>query len=151
MISKDELLQGRDKKYPAEYTQEVSDNLDKLLPLLNQIRAAWAKPMRVNSGWRPAAVNASVPGAAAKSKHTEGLAADISDVDGSLWAWVLQNLDLMQKLGIYLEDRRWTPTWVHFGFGPPKSGKRIFIPSAAKALAPDNWDGKYDNAKYDKP
>lgn len=149
MISKDELLQGRDKQYPNDYTQQVSDNLDMILPLLNQIRIAWGKPMKVNSGWRPTSVNSKVPGAAPTSKHTQGLAADISDVDGSLWAWVLQNLDLMQKLGIYMEDRRWTPTWVHFGFGPPASGKRIFIPSSSPALAPSNWDGQYDH-KYDK-
>ena len=31
MITKDEILMGRDKKYPEEYTKEISDNIDKLL------------------------------------------------------------------------------------------------------------------------
>ena len=146
MISKDELLMGRDKTYASDYTQEVSDNLDKFLPLINQVRAAWGKPMHVNSGWRPPSINASTPGASNHSKHEEGLAADISDVDGSLWAWVLQNLELMKSAGLYMEDRRWTPTWVHFGFGPPASGHRIFVPSSKPALAPDNWDGQYDHS-----
>lgn len=146
-ISKDELLKGRDTQYPNDYTQEVSDNLDKLLIPLNQIRDAYGKPMIVNSGWRPPSVNAATPGAATKSKHMIGLAADIADSDNAVMNWVLQNLDLMQQLGIFCEDFRWTPGWVHFGLGPPASGKRIFVPSAARPQAPDRWDGQYDS-KY---
>lgn len=146
MISKEELLQGRDQQYPSDYTQEISDNLDKFLLLINQVRAAWGKPMIVDSGWRPPSINASTPGASAHSKHMEGLAADIKDIDGSLWAWVLENLTLMQKLGLYMEDRRWTSTWVHFGFGPPVSGHRIFVPNTNRPTAPDAWDGEYDHS-----
>lgn len=144
-ISKDELLKGRDTQYPNDYTQNISDNLDKLLIPLNKIRDAWAKPMIVNSGWRPPSINASTPGAAPHSKHMEGLAADIADADGSLWTWVLQNLQLMKDLDIFMEDRRWTPNWVHFGLGQPASGKRIFVPSSAPAGATGNWDGHYDH------
>ena len=146
MISKDELLKGRDVQYASDYTQEISDNLDKILPLLNQVRSAWAKPMTVNSGWRPPSINGSTPGAAAHSKHMLGLACDIADPDGSLWAWVLQNLQLMKDLGFYMEDKRWCPGWVHLGWGPPASGKRIFVPSANRAQAPDSWDGEYDHS-----
>lgn len=146
MIAKEELLKGRDVQYASEYTQEISDNLDKLLIPLNQVRAAWNQPMTVNSGWRPAEINGSTPGAAAHSKHMLGLAADIADADGSLWAWVLQNLQLMKDLGFYMEDKRWCPGWVHFGLGAPASGKRIFIPSANRPLAPDSWDGEYDHS-----
>jgi len=149
MLAKSELLMGRDTQYPTDYTQEISDNLDKLLIPMNQIRTIWAKPMIVNSGWRPPSINAETPGAAKASKHMIGLAVDISDTDGSLWSWVLQNLDLMQQLGIYFEDKRWTPDWVHFQLGAPGSGKRIFVPSSAPASAPDAWDGQYDS-KYDE-
>lgn len=145
-ISKEELLKGRDQEYASDYTQEISDNLDKLLIPLNQIRDAYGKPMTVNSGWRPPSINASTPGAAAHSKHMEGLAADISDPDGSLWTWVLENLQLMKDLNIFMEDKRYCPGWVHFGMGPPASGKRIFIPSSARAPAPDIWDGEYDHS-----
>ena len=148
MISKKELLQGRDTKYPDDYTQEISDNLDKFLLLINQVRTAWGKPMTVNSGWRPPSINGTTPGAAAHSKHMIGLAVDISDEDGSLWKWVIENLALMRDLGFYMEDRRWTPTWVHFGFGPPKSGHRVFVPDSTRAHAPDAWDGVYDH-QYD--
>lgn len=144
-ITKEELLKGRDIKYPDDYTQEISDNLDSLLIPLNTIRDAYGKPMTVTSGWRPPAVNSATPGAATHSKHVEGLAADILDPDGHLWVWVLENLELMKDLDIFMEDKRWTKTWVHFGLGKPHSGKRIFIPGAVPVSAPDAWDGKYDS------
>lgn len=152
-ITKDELLMGRDKSYPNEYTKEISDNLDKLLAAMNQVRAAYGAPMRVTSGWRPAAINGAIPNAAKRSNHMMGLAVDISDRDGKLRGWVLDNLALMQQLGIYIEDFRWTSTWVHFQVVPTRSGKRIFIPYADivknPMTAPGSWSGKYDS-KYDK-
>jgi hypothetical protein len=147
MITMEELLQGRDKKYPNDFTDEIKENLEKLLPVMNTIRAKYGKPMIVNSGWRPSVVNEATPGAAKNSAHCQGLACDIADPDGEVKNWVLKNLDLMQELGIYLEDFRWTPNWVHFGLRKPASGKRIFVPSANRATAPDRWDGKYDE-KY---
>jgi hypothetical protein len=144
MISKDEILMGRDKQYPDEYTEEISNNVDQLLEIMNQVRKAYNKPMIVASGWRPSAINEGTSNAAKNSNHLKGLAVDIKDTDGSLWKWVLMNLGLMKKLGIYFEDKRWTPTWVHFQIVPPKSKKRIYVPSTAPAKAEDIWDGKYD-------
>ena len=144
MISKDEMLKGRDIQYASDYTQEISDNIDKFLLVFNQVRTAWGKPMTVNSGWRPPAINGSTPGAATHSKHMLGLAIDIAD-DGSLWAWVLENLQLMKDLDLFMEDKRWCPGWVHFGLGKSASGKRIFVPSANRPEAPDSWNGEYDH------
>lgn len=143
MITKAELLMGRDTKYPEDYTKEISDNLDVLLEKINVIRKAYGKPMNVSSGWRPAAVNSTVLNAAKASKHQTGLAVDIQDLDGKLFQWCLANLSLLQSLDLFLEDKRWTPTWTHLGIGAPGSGKRIFVPSAAPAIAPELWDGKY--------
>lgn len=143
-ISKDELLKGRDKDYASDYTQEISDNLDKLLIPLNKMREAYGSPLICNSGWRPPSINAATPGAASHSAHCMGLAADIADPDGKLMNWVLANLELMKELGFFFEDFRWTPNWVHFGLRKPSSGKRIFIPNANRPTAPNRWDGKYD-------
>ena len=144
-ISKNELLKDRDQQYPLDYTQDISDNLDRLLIPLNIIRDAYGKPMIVDSGWRPPSINDSTPGAATHSKHMLGLAADIADPDGSLWAWVLKNLQLMKDNDIFMEYKRWTPGWVHFGLGQPASGHRIFVPSTSRATDPNAWDGKYDS------
>lgn len=146
MITKNELLMGRDKQYASDYTKEISDNLDKFLVVLNKIRAAYNAPMRVNSGWRPPSINASTPGAATRSRHLLGLACDFHDPDKKIWNWCLKNLQLLKDLNVFIEDRRWTPTWTHMQLGPPSSGRRIFIPGTQKALAPDQWDGVYDRS-----
>jgi hypothetical protein len=144
-IKLEELTMGRDKLYPNEYTQEVKDNLLKLLEPMQKIRAAYNKPMRITSGWRPAAVNANVTGSAKKSNHMKGLACDVQDRDGSLWKWCMENLQALKDLGIYLEDKRWTPTWVHFQIVAPGSKNRIFKPFAGDPPHPNLWDGKYDS------
>lgn len=128
MINKSELLMGRDVQYAAEYTQEISANLDKLLIHLNQFRALYGKPMTVSSGWRPAAVNAALANAAKKSNHMLGLACDFKDADGSLAAWCLNNLTILEQCGLYMEDPASTPNWCHLQCVPPKSGKRVFKP-----------------------
>lgn len=148
MITKQELLAGRDKQFPKEYTKEISDNLDKLLIAVNEIRKAYGKPMIVNSGWRPASINGSTPGAATKSKHLLGLAVDFEDKKGELFQWCLKNLQLLEKLDLFLEDKRYTASWCHIGLGQPKSGKRIFVPSSDRPAAPDAWNGVYDK-KFD--
>lgn len=140
---------GRDITYPKDYTKEVQQNLAVLLEKINVVRAKYGKPMTVSSGFRPASLNANVPGAAKKSKHIVGLAVDIVDKDGKLWEWVLQNLQLMQDLGLYLEDKRHTKSWVHFQIGPPLSGKRIYKPTTAPYVDASLFNGKYD-PKYDK-
>lgn len=154
MITRAEYLKGRDKLFPDEFTQQISDNVDTFLETFNVIRQAWGKPMTVNSGYRPAAVNAATPGASKGSNHQIGRAIDIDDADGSLWKWTLENLDLLAKLGIYCEDARWTRTkngggWCHFQDLPPASKKRIYVPSAALPIAPNFWNGRYDS-KFDK-
>jgi hypothetical protein len=141
-ILKTELLQGQGVSYASDYTQQISDNLDTLLVPMNQIRTIYGNPMIVNSGWRPPVVNKAC-GGAPNSKHLQGLACDISDRDGSLWTWVLLHLDLMQELKIYLENKCYTATWVHFQLGGPASGRRIFIPNNSIPPDPKAWNGQY--------
>lgn len=146
LITKEELLMGRDKKYASSYTKEISDNLDKLLIPINELRYKYGKAMVVSSGWRPPAVNEATSNAAKKSNHLMGLAVDIRDVDGKLRDWCIENLEFIASLGLFLEDFRWTRGWVHFQCVPPGSGKRVFIPSTKPAPYPEAWSGKYDKA-----
>ena len=137
-FSRQELLKGRDVLYPLSEEQE--DNLVKLLTAINPIREAWGRPMSVSSCYRPAAINAKVAGAAKASAHMMCQAVDIVDKDGSLADWSLQNLTLLEKHGIFLEDPRYTyiidgegnriDGWCHYDIRGPKSGKRVFIPYA---------------------
>lgn len=129
MITKDEVLMGRDKTHKDEYTQEISDNIDKeLLPKLNEFRKAYGKPMRVSSGWRPPTVNAKVKNAAKRSNHQLGLACDFVDKDGLLDKFCMDNLQLLETIGLYLEHPDATPGWCHLQCVPPRSGNRVFKP-----------------------
>lgn len=127
VISKAELLMGRDKKYLLEYTTEVEINLDKLLIPLNKLRAAYGKAMTVTSGWRPASINVAA-GGAKKSNHMLGLACDFKDSDGSLAAWCMKNLTLLEEYGLWMENSAATKGWVHLQCVAPKSGNRVFKP-----------------------
>lgn len=151
MITKDEILQGRDKTFPQDYTTQISDNIDFLLDLVNIVRTEYGKPMYVASGFRPASMNAMVKGAAPKSNHIIGLAVDFKDPKGELKEWVLNNLELMQDLGLFIEDFRWTKNWVHMQAVKPGSGKRIFIPAKGLPPHPEQFDGNYDSRFNEKP
>lgn len=146
MITKDEILMGRDKAYASEYTQEISDNIDKMLEPLNIVRQEYGKPMYVSSGWRPPAINESTSNSGKASNHLKGLAVDFKDHDGKLREWVIANLKRLAELGFYFEDFRWTPTWVHFQIVPPGSKRRVYIPSTKPAIKPDAWSGEYDRS-----
>jgi hypothetical protein len=150
MITLGELLMGRQTF--EQLTPQQQKNVMILLPRINSVRSLYGKPMKVNDGVRRE--QDTPPNGAKASKHLIGLAVDIDDDDTLfMWKWCLKNLDILQKVGLWLEDPRWTHgkvgTWMHFQCVPPASGKRIFVPSSAPASAPDIWDGKYDS-KYDK-
>ena len=126
MITRDEILMGRDKQYPLDGTLQV--NLEKLLKAVNKFRAVYGKPLKVSSGYRPAAINTTVKGAAKKSNHMICLAVDFVDRDGKLAEYCLNNLKLLEEFGIWLEDPAFTKGWVHMQAVPPRSGSRIFKP-----------------------
>ncbi len=119
---------GRDSEYPSDYTQEISDNIDKLLIPLNKFREIYGKPMTVSSGWRPPSINAKIANAAKKSNHMLGLACDFKDLDGSLDKFCADNLDILADLGLYLEHPDSTPGWCHLQCVSPRSGNRVFKP-----------------------
>lgn len=128
MISLSDFFMGRDKKYPEELTDELRWNAASTVDRVNQLLEAFGEHRNVNSGWRPAAVNAGVPNAAKKSKHMTCQACDLSDDDGSLDAWCMANLGALERIGLWLEHPDSTPRWAHVQIIPPNSGKRVFIP-----------------------
>jgi len=142
-ISMQEILMGRAQF--QDLPKDYQDNLMDLLEKINKVRDAYGKPMIVNSGYRTPAINEATANSGKNSWHMKCAAVDISDIDGSLWKWTINNLDLMKELGLWMEDKRWTPTWTHYQIYAPNSGHRIFIPNSNPASAPQTWDGQYDH------
>lgn len=65
---------------------------------------------------------------AARSSHKEGLAVDIYDPDDEIDKWCIDNLDRLEKVGIYLEHPDYTTKWSHWTIRKPGSGNRVFYP-----------------------
>jgi hypothetical protein len=119
---------GRDKLYRGELTRELRANARNTLQRVNRLLRRAVMMRRVSSGWRPAAINAGVPGAAQGSKHLSCLAIDLEDRDGALDAWCMAHLDVLETLGLWLEHPDATPGWCHLQTQPPRSGNRAFKP-----------------------
>jgi len=124
-ITENEYLMGRAVHYPLTATEK--QNMEKLLIAVNLLRDLYNKPMKVSSGYRPGVYNKAADGAN-RSCHLTCEAIDLQDTDRLLTAWLLTNLDILEDAGLYMEDNKSTPTWVHLQIRAPRSGKRIFIP-----------------------
>ncbi len=119
-------------------SEEQAANLQHLYEVMNIIRAAYGKPMIITSGLRTLDDQKKIdrhllgpggkPKGPRKSQHLLGNACDVSDPTGELYWFCLDHMDLIHTLGVYLEDKSFTPRWVHFQTVPPRSGNRIFLP-----------------------
>lgn len=91
-----------------------------------------------NGGFRPQDSKVG----ANNSKHKDGRGIDIYDPRRQFASWCLAHQDELKSRGIHMEDPRWTPTWVHLQDVPPGSGKLVYVPSTAPALAaaPEKWE-----------
>lgn len=87
---------------------EVRDSIQALTEnVLQPLRDAWGKPLKVNSGYRCKALNAAV-GGVPTSQHVKGEAADIATGDPVKLA------RLAVKLGLPVDQMILYPTFVHF-------------------------------------
>lgn len=137
MITLKELLGEADEKSIPENHLK---NLNNLLAKANELRTAYGKPLRVTSGYRSMEKHLSIYAAKGitdkkkipmKSKHLEGLAVDVVPIDEPIKAlhdWIKKNEKLLEEIGIWVEDFRYSKTWAHLQISPPKSGKRFFVP-----------------------
>ena len=98
-------------------SQLVIDNLTALVDnVLDPLREAWGKPIKVNSGYRCRALNKAVGGVPA-SQHMLGQAADITggsqEANRDLYS-LLKRLNLPVDQAINEHDFR----WLHISYSP---------------------------------
>lgn len=132
MITRNEILKGRDQASPLTPTHEL--NLARLLLQLNKLRAAWGKPMIITSGYRPAEINALV-GGALKSRHMSCEAVDIADPKHELINWLQADPNRLKDFGFWMEHPESTSSWCHLQISPPPSGVRVFRVKPAQLLS----------------
>jgi hypothetical protein len=132
---------GREVKYSRELTYDIIANAKVLLERVNTLLGRFADETgieieRVASGWRPKGINDATANAAATSRHLTGEGIDLRDTaNRDLARWCLANLDALELIGLWMEDPQWTPTWVHLQSRPPKSERRVYVPSTKPPLA----------------
>ena len=120
-IKREEILMGRDAEYPL--SQDLDNNLSKLLIAVNKLRTLYGKPMIVSSGYRPGKYNVAAGGAKGSS-HLSCEAVDFKDADKALKTWI--TVDILEECGLYMEHPDHTPTWLHVQIRPTQN--RIFKP-----------------------
>jgi hypothetical protein len=122
-------LLGSDLRANAARTVEVANQLLQRAVAGGVTMDKNGRGHLVNSGWRPPDINARTRGAALRSLHMQCLAIDISDPDGDLDDWCLDNADtVLRALGLWLEHPAATKGWCHVQLQPPRSGRRVFYP-----------------------
>lgn len=119
---------------PDEVPADVATNAAILLPMVEALHnepgcpVSWAES-DLRSGYRPAAFNASTPGAAKNSKHMRGEAVDESDPGQKMNNWLTD--EILAKYNLYREHpsaTRGENPWLHLQNQPPPSGHRTFFP-----------------------
>lgn len=140
MITLQQYLMGRERSHGLQLGPDLLRNAERTVDLANRLLvlakgagvALHEHPGSgsiVTSGWRPADINASTPGARPRSLHLSCEAIDLYDPDGDLDEWLLGAADVVLKdLGLWLEHPAATKGWAHVQTRPPRSGRRVFYP-----------------------
>jgi hypothetical protein len=108
---------------------------DGLLERVNRLLLAFDTALgrhwvaHVRSGFRSAAVNARISGAAKNSLHMSAHAIDIADNSEELDNWLSTSagLEAMVEADLYREHHTQTLSWTHLQDLAPRSGKREYF------------------------
>lgn len=111
-----------------EPNEEQRKHLVELIEhLLDPLREAWGKPIRVSSGYRSAKLNATL-GGSKSSAHLSGYAADIQPIGESISdfkAFVKEWLKISRvHYDQYIDEMSATSEWVHLGVKNAKGEQR---------------------------
>lgn len=107
-----------------EPTAVVADNLVRLVEnVLDPLRQAYGKPIKVNSGYRSKALNKAV-GGVSNSQHLEGKAADIT---GGSTTENKVIFDLLRRSNIPFDQaiNESNLTWVHISYDRNRNRRQI--------------------------
>jgi len=124
-MTEKEYLMGRDEEYPL--TEKQKENMRILLEKIEQFQEEYGVVVSVSSGYRPGKYNAAA-GGSPNSAHLTCEAVDLVDRNGKIKKWIMANLNVLEKLDLYMEDPSRTKTWCHLSTRKTRSGKRVFMP-----------------------
>jgi len=123
MILPKEYMMGREVNYPLDMQQ--ARNMADLLARVNFLVATLKIETTVSSGYRPSAINKTI-GGAKLSTHTVCAGIDLHDSDGSIAKLLKSKLEILEFVGLWMEQPSFTKGWVHLDTKTRKN--RIFNP-----------------------
>ena len=115
-----ELTRTSQNRPNAPADAEVQNLIALAANVLQPLRDALGKPVRITSGYRSEAVNRAV-GGSATSQHRLGQAADIQ-VDGMAPAALAKAI---VALALPYDQLIQEPTWVHVSYGPRNRREKL--------------------------
>lgn len=126
-FSLEELLNAGSHKWKIWEVDKVTiRNLEDLIRKVNAL--GYQPPMRASSCLRSLKDQERINPKAMGSSHLYGCAVDIADPKGELKKWLETRYGELVNCGLYMENPKSTPTWVHLQSYAPRSMSRIFNP-----------------------
>jgi len=135
MILKKDLF-----KRPFKISDEHEANVEQLLINVNKLMLIYGHDFTVTSGYRTLPEHLAIYKAKGitdqskipmKSLHLSGQAVDVVPHGlrvSDLQSYIKDHIRVCEEIGLWFEDFKYTPTWVHIQIVPPKSGNRFFVP-----------------------
>lgn len=137
-LSLAEMIRSESAKRAGINNMPTKEHLESMKVLAEKIfqpiRDYFKRPIHLSSGYRSAALNASIKGASKTSQHSKGEAIDI-DMDGTeitnkqVFDYIKDNLEFDQLIWEFGTDNN--PAWVHVSFNS-KGRQRKQILKATK-------------------
>jgi hypothetical protein len=123
-LTVDDYLMGRDRQYGITATQLLAAR--ELVDTLNALMTKCAIQLVITSGYRPPALNMLIPGSKPGDAHESCRGVDLRDSGKALSKWLVENVETMVILNLWMESPTDAADHVHLQSYPPKSGNRIF-------------------------
>jgi len=109
-------------------TQFQKENLEILFEAVSELERQYDEDFIVTSGVRTPEEQERINPKVKHSAHIAGSAVDVLDLDHAIYQFCVDNIPLIKKLGLYIEDRSVTVRWIHLQTRRPPSGNIFFIP-----------------------
>lgn len=96
-------------------TADIIKNLNVLIDeLLDPVREAWGKPIKVNSGYRCPKLNSVIPNASKTSQHMKGEAADLNAGNRTLNKMLFEYIRKNHEFDQLINESNYA--WVHVSY-----------------------------------